>query len=63
MKLVSLIDGTSKQHKWMPQKVFNQILKGLADFKAYFAYVLLGILTKFSVDSYYEPLSWFMINQ
>ena len=42
MKLVLfilIIDGTSKQHKRMAQKVFNQSLK---DFKAYFACVLLG---------------------
>ena len=32
------------------------------DFKAYFACVPLGILTKFSVNPYYEPLSRFMIN-
>ena len=44
----------------MEQKVLNQSLKGL-DFKAYFACVLLGILTKFSVNPYYEPLSWFVM--
>ena len=56
MKLVLfilIIDGTSKQHKRMAQKVLNQ---SLADFKAYFVCVLLGILTKFSVNPYYEPL-------
>ena len=65
MKLVLfilIIDGTSKQHKRMAQKVLNQSLKGLGGFKAYFACVLLGILTKFSVNPYYEPLSWFMID-
>ena len=64
MKLVLfilIIDGTSNQHKMMPQKDFYQSLKGLGGFKAYFACVLLGILTKFSVNPYYEPLSRFMI--
>ena len=64
MKLVLfilIIDGTSKQHKRMAQKFFNQSLKGLGGFKAYFAYVLLGILTKFLVNPNHEPLSRFMI--
>ena len=64
MKLVLfilIIDGTSKQHKRMAQKVLNRSLKGLDGFKAYFACVLLGILTKFSVNPYYKPLSRFMI--
>ena len=30
---------------------------------AYFVCVLLGVLTKFSVDPYYELLSWFMIHK
>ena len=44
MKLVLfilIIDGISKQHKRMAQKMFNQSLKGLGGFyfKAYFACV------------------------
>ena len=61
MKLMPFSDGTPKQHKMMPQKDFYQSLKGLAGFKAYFACVLIGILTKFSVNPYYVPLSRFMI--
>ena len=37
MKLVLfilIIDGTSKQHKRMAQKVFNQSLKGLGGFQS-----------------------------
>ena len=45
----------------MPQKVFCQSLKGLGGFRGYFACILLGISTKFLVDSYYEPLLLFMI--
>ena len=66
MKLVLfilIIDGTSKEHKRMEQKVLNQSLKGLGGFKAYFACVLLGFLTKILVNPYYEPLSRFMIIQ
>ena len=62
MKLVPfifIIDGTPKQHKMMPQYDFYQSLKGL---RAYFACILIGILTKFSVDPYYEPLSQFIIH-
>ena len=65
MKLVLFIlimDGhASKEHKRMEQKVLNQSLKGLVDFKAYFLCVALVILTKFSVNPYYEPLLRFMI--
>ena len=32
MLFISIIDGTSKQHKRMAQKVFNQSLKGLGGF-------------------------------
>ena len=64
MKLVLfilIIDGTSKQCKMMAQKVFYQSLKGLGRFKTYFVYVLLGILTKFSVNPYYEPLRTYLV--
>ena len=50
MPFISITDGTSKQHKMMPQKDFYQ------SFKTYFVCILIGILTKFSVDPYYEPL-------
>ena len=59
---ILIIDWTFKQHKMMPQKDFYQSLKGLSWFKAYFVCVLIGILTKFLVDPYCEPLLWFMIN-
>ena len=45
MKLVPfilIIDGTSKQHKIMPQKDFYQSLKGLSWFKAYFTCALIS---------------------
>ena len=63
MKLVSfilIIDGTPKQHKMIPQKDFYQSLKGVLK---HTLCVLIGILTKFSVDPYYEPLSQFMIEK
>ena len=40
---------------------FYQSLKGLGRFKTYFVYVLLGILTKFSVNPYYEPLRTYLV--
>ena len=65
MKLVPfilMIDGTSKQHKRMSQKFLYQSLKGFGGFKAYFECILLGVLTKSSVNPYYEPWSWYMIH-
>ena len=49
---ILIIDGTSKEHKRMEQKVLIQSLKGLGGFKVYFASVLLGILTKFLLNPY-----------
>ena len=62
MRFILIIDGTSKQHDRMPQKDFYPSFKGLGGFKAYFACILIGILTKFLVDPYYEPLLWFILN-
>ena len=46
------LSNTKAHHR----KFFIKVQKDMADFKAYFAYILLGILTKFLVNPYNEPL-------
>ena len=63
VQFISIIVGTSKKHQRMPQNVFLskfEMIKQVLE-HSYFACVLLGIVTKFLVDPYYEPLSQFMI--
>ena len=64
MKLVLfilIIDGTSKQHKRMAQKVFNQSLKGLGRFLSILCVRSIRDFDEILVNAYYEPLSRFMI--
>ena len=59
---LSIIAGTSKQHKRMPHKVFHGNIKALGCFKAWFVCILLRFSPEFPVDPYYESLAWFMLN-
>ena len=55
---ILIIDETSQND--VTESILSKFKK-IRDFKAYFVCILLKILTKFSVDPYYEPLLRFMV--